>query len=140
MREIIPNQLWLGNAMDARDSRALHDAELTAVVDLAIEQLPCKPHREIVYCRFPLIDGFGNEPALISTAIAATAALIRHEVRTLVCCSAGMSRSPIIVAAALAVVHDEPIDDCLRRLIALAPHDISPALWEDVTRACRDLR
>ncbi len=139
MREILPNQLWLGNAMDGRDSRALYNANIAAIVDLALEQLPCKPNREIVYCRFPLIDGFGNEPALISAAISATASLIRLGVPTLVCCSAGRSRSPAIVAAALALVHGDEIDSCLRRLVAEAPHDISPALWADVTSACRDL-
>ena len=140
MREIIPEQLWIGNAMDGRDSCALFDADITAVVDLAIEELPLEPSREIVYCRFPLADGAGNEPALISAAISATAALIRDRMRTLVCCSAGMSRSPAIVAAALAIVQGEAIGECLRRLTAHAPHDVSPMLWADVTSIYEDIR
>ncbi len=40
MREIIPQQLWLGHAIDARDIRLLHDTGVKAVVDLAHEE-PC---------------------------------------------------------------------------------------------------
>ena len=37
MREIIPNVLWIGNAFDARNIKAVMDAGFQVVVDLAIE-------------------------------------------------------------------------------------------------------
>ena len=135
MREVIPRQLWLGNAKDARDLPRLLDTGIRAIVDLALEELPPELTREIVYCRFPLLDGAGNAPELLSVAIDTTASLIGKRVPTLVSCGAGMSRSPAIVAAALAIARDDAPDDCLQELVAGKPHDVSPPLWNDVKAA-----
>ncbi len=99
---------------------------------MALEELPPELTREIVYCRFPLFDGAGNAPELLSVAIDTTASLIGKRVPTLVSCGAGMSRSPAIVAAALAIAHGDAPDDCLQELVAANPHDVSPPLWNDV--------
>ncbi len=135
MREIIPQQLWLGNTKDAGDLRRLLDTGIRAIVDLTLEELPPKLTREMVYCRFPLVDGAGNTPELLSAAIDTTASLICRQVPTLVFCGAGMSRSPAIVAAALAIAHGDAPDDCLQQLLAGNPRDVSPLLWNDVKEA-----
>ena len=57
MREIIPSQLWLGNAMDVRDLRRILDLGISAIVDLALEESVPQITREIIYCRFPIVDG-----------------------------------------------------------------------------------
>jgi len=132
MREIIPSLLWLGNAMDVCDLRSIHDLGISAIVDLALEEPVPQLTREIIYCRFPIIDGSGNTPELLSAAIEITASFIRKSVPAMVACSAGMSRSPAIVAAALALVHCESPDDSLKTMIAGNPHDLSPPLWTDV--------
>jgi len=132
MREIVPQLLWLGNRKDARDTTGLLDSGITAVVDLAVEELPAQLTREMVYCRFPLLDGVGNRPWLLYAAICATAGLIRKRVPTLVCCGSGMSRSPAIVAVTLAVVRRAAPDDCLQEVVAGCPHDVSPPLWNDI--------
>ena len=132
MREIIPSQLWLGNAMDVRNLRRIHDLGISAIVDLAFEESVPQITREIIYCRFPIVDGSGNTPELLSAAIETTASFIRNCVPAMVACSAGMSRSPAIVAAALALVHGESPDNSLQQLITGNPHDLSPPLWCDV--------
>jgi predicted protein tyrosine phosphatase len=67
-------------------------------------------------------------------AIRTIASMIRHEMPTLVACSAGMSRAPSIAAAAIALLTGRDPDDCLMRLISDAPNDVSPILWTHVKR------
>lgn len=131
MRQVIPQRLWLGNALD-RDPRRLYDMGIAALVDLAVEESQAHLTRDLMYCRFPLVDGAGNRPEVLAAAIETTALLIRKRVPTLVTCGAGMSRSPAIIAAALAFVHGDSPEDCLQRLIAGQPHDVSPSLWGDI--------
>ena len=139
MREVIPQQLWFGNSRDARDPRRLHDLGIAAVVDLAFEELPSQLPRDMIYCRFPLVDGSGNAADLLSAAIGTTASLIRKRLPTLVACGAGMSRSPAIVAAALALVRGHSPANSLQQLIAENPHDVSPPLWADVKNAYNEM-
>ena len=138
MREIVPRLVWLGNAKDARDTGRLLESGIAALVDLAVEESPPQPAREMVYCRFPLLDGDGNPAALLHAAICATACLIRKRVPTLVCCGSGMSRSPAVVSVALAVVHADTPDRCLQQVVAGSPHDVSPRLWNDTLNVYRD--
>jgi len=81
------------------------------------------------------LDGAGNDAVLLSLAIKSVRELIRHNVPTLVCCSAGMSRSPAIVAAALSLVQNAGIDECLRSISAHHPTDVSPGLWDEIVHA-----
>jgi len=132
MRAITPGLLWIGNALEARDVRAVLSLGVKAVVDLAANELPIQYPRDIAYCRFPLIDGKGNDQALLRLAVFTTAELVRSRVPTLVACSAGMSRSPAIVAAAIAMVEKADADDVLLRIASAGPHDIAPALWSEI--------
>jgi protein-tyrosine phosphatase len=135
MYEVIPQSLWIGNAMDARNPRLVLDTGIAAVVDLAYEEPPAQLPRELIYCRFPLLDGLGNDPALLRLAVDAVQRLQAARTPTLVACSAGMNRSPIIVAVALATIRNEPADLVLQQLVESRPHDISRGLWDDVLRA-----
>ena len=134
MRQVIPDQLWLGTAIDAENLSGLHDAGVKAVVSLALEELPTLPSREIVFCRFPLIDGAGNSLELLRLAVNTAALLVARNIRTLINCSVGMSRSPAIAAVAMAVAQGQSPDDCLEKITADGPCDVSPALWADVKR------
>jgi hypothetical protein len=60
MREVIPDRLWIGNALDSRDVTGVLGLGITTVIDLAIEEPPIQFPRDVVYCRLPLIDGSGN--------------------------------------------------------------------------------
>ena len=48
MREVIPQRLWLGNAGDARNPGRVLDAGITAVVNLAGEELPPNLPRDVI--------------------------------------------------------------------------------------------
>jgi len=43
-----------------------------------------------------------------------------------------MSRSPAIVAAALAVIEDTTLQQALERVVAAGPHDVSTTFWAEV--------
>jgi protein-tyrosine phosphatase len=90
----------------------------------------------VVYCRLPLVDGAGNSPAVVKAALETTANLVRGAVPTLVTCGGGMSRSPAIVAVALARLEDASPQESLERVAAGGPHDVSAAFWRDVLEAC----
>src|SRR4051794_38928813 len=68
VRRVPGYTLWLGHVGDARDLSGLLSAGITAVVDLALNEAPVPLARELVYCRFPLIDGGGNPRWLLRTA------------------------------------------------------------------------
>lgn len=132
IREALPRRLWLGNAVDARDVVAVLNKGIGAVVDLAMEEPPAQYPRDVVYCRFPLVDGAGNRPELVRAAVDVTASFIRSGLSTLVACGGGMSRSPTIAAAALAKAEGCSLDDGLREVTGNAVHDVSTSLWAEI--------
>ena len=135
MRRLDGYPLWIGNARDARSLKEAHDAGIEAIVDLAMMCEPVKPTRELVYLRFPLVDGGGNPPWVLCAAVHAVEGLVRFTVPTLVACDGGMSRSPVIAAAALWLQSPTGSpDDALRTVTAGAAADVHPALWEEVKR------
>ena len=121
--------------MDARDLRLLNDYRISAVVDLAVNERPAQLAREMIYCRFPLVDGDGNSQSTIDAAIRCVVSLVDNHIRTLVACSAGMSRSPALAAAAIAVCTGCSPDECLITITRNAPHDVSPMLWSRIKSA-----
>ena len=136
MREIIPNKLWLGHAADVRNVDAVMQAGILAVVDLAIEQVMTTFPRSIAYCRFPIIDGQQCSQGGLRVAIESLVAMLKAEIPTLVCCGAGMSRSPAVAAAAISILHGGSSDDRLREITMGHPHDVSPTLWREVREIC----
>jgi protein-tyrosine phosphatase len=132
MRQVIPQRLWIGNARDEHNVSEVLGAGVEAIVDLAMEEAPIRFPRDILYARMPLLDGAGNSPAALRVAIKLTAMLIAEQVPTLVACGGGLSRSPAIVAAALAAVRKAPLDETLQSLALDRPHDVSPGLWAEI--------
>ena len=132
MRQVADLPLWLGHVGDARDHARLHDLGIVAVVDLADSESPVVHPRSFVTLRFPLLDGAGNPPGILRLAVRATADLIRDRIPTLVHCSAGMSRTPALAAAALAEALGIPCPLALRLVTRDGPVDITPALWADL--------
>lgn len=132
MKQIMPYPLWLGHSGDGREFRQLFDAGIKALVDLAAEEPPSQPPRELIYCRFPLLDGAGNDMTLLSLAVNTVANLLERQLPTLVCCDYGMSRGPALAAVALALVYQETPEDCLQRVVAQHRSDVSPALWDEL--------
>jgi protein-tyrosine phosphatase len=132
MNQIRPHPLWLGHAGEGEAFRRLFDLGVEAVVQLSAEEPPPSLPRDLILCHFPLIDGIGNRPTLLSLAVETAAALVRARMPTLICCGAGMSRSPAVAAAALRLAYGGPPEQWLRTIAEHHPSDVSPGLWEEV--------
>ncbi len=132
MQQVLPHPLWLGHAGDGCDSHRIVDAGIRAVVQLAVEEPALQVPRDLILCHFPLVDGAGNDRKLLSLAVTTVANLLEKSVPTLVCCGAGMSRSPAVAAAALSLVYQEEPEECLKTVTEHHPHDVQPGLWAEV--------
>ena len=127
MNQIPPHALWIGHAGDGRNNRELLDRGIKAIVQVAAEEPPIQPLRDAVYLRFPLNDGADNSIGLIELVVDSLAFLVSLGMPTLVCCSAGVSRSPAVAAAAIASVTGEPPDEVLERILRGRPVTCRPA-------------
>ena len=132
MNEIHSELLWIGNAFDVRQPRSVFDARIAAVIDVAYEEPPTQVPRQLTYCRFPLNDGGGNDPVLLFQTLLTATNFIRAEIRTLIACSAGLSRSPTVAAFALAHHLDEDPDSVLSRIADIKALELNPDLWADM--------
>jgi protein-tyrosine phosphatase len=132
MTRILPHALWLGHAGDGRDYRQLFAEGIRAIVQLAAEEPPLQPPRDRIYCRFPLLDGPENGAELLALAIGTVRRLLGLGVPTLLCCSAGLSRSPAVAAAALAQLHSQPLAETLAEVARQHRVDVSPGLWAEI--------
>jgi protein-tyrosine phosphatase len=135
MHCVTDNVLWIGNSFDARNSFDLLDQGLNVVVDLAIEEGTATHPREIVYLRFPIMDGIGNDKPVLEAAIRTISTLISiHGLRVAVCCSMGLSRSPALAAAAIALVQNQTPEESLSQLISRMNCDVSPGFWSEILK------
>ena len=140
IREAYSNLLYLGNAVEARNLKLLYDREIRVVIDLAINEKPAQLGRDLIYCRFPMCDGAGNSDAIICLALQTIVSALQSQLRTLVACSAGMSRAPVFAAVSLALFQANAPEQCLLDIISDGPNDVSPILWADVLRIYNTLR
>ena len=140
MREIVPQLLWIGNARDARAIPDVLATGITAVIDLAAEEPPIQFPRDIIYCRFPILDGEGNVPEIINSAIDVIVNLQSAQIPTLVACSTGMSRSPAVVSAVLAIIESIPLAAAIDRIAVAGPCDISPGIMHAIHECLADLK
>jgi protein-tyrosine phosphatase len=127
--------LWLGNAGDLRDARALLAEGIAPVVELADSEPLAPLPRDLVRCRFPLSEGGDNPSWLLRLAADSVAAFLRAGIPVAVCCSAGMSRSVCVAAAALALAEGRRLSDALALVAVAGPADVSPRLWTQFLRA-----
>ena len=132
MREIRSNSLWIGNARDGRDFEQMSTLGIAAVVNLAIEESSPALPRTMTYCHFPIADGSQETDGPLRVAIHTVASLLENRIPALVYCSAGMSRSPAIAAAAIAIAEGGSPAEHLRQIVSGQPHDVSPQLWNAV--------
>ena len=107
----------------------------SAVVCVVANEPPLALPRELVYCRFPLVDGAGNPDWLLRAAVETVACLLRSGTPTLVHCSAGMSRSPAVGGAALALASGCSFAEGLIAVTQSGATDVSPGLWEAIQEA-----
>jgi protein-tyrosine phosphatase len=138
MNEIHSDLLWLGHAFDVREPKPLFEFQIRAVVDVAFEEPCAQLPRQLSYCRFPLNDGGGNDPGTIVQAVHTLTGFLKSGVRTLVACSAGMSRSPTIAAFALGDYLSENPATVLERIAGMKPIAVNGKFWNDVAEAIKD--
>jgi len=124
--------LWVGHAGESQAFRELFDKDIRAVVQLAAEEPPSQLPRELIFFRFPLVDGAGNDANLLQLAIASVGSLLKKEIPALVCCGGGMSRSPAVAAAAIATLGRASLEDCLKSVADCHRTDVSPSLWAEI--------
>jgi hypothetical protein len=135
MHQIAPHALWIGHAGDGRDYRRIIDTGIQAIVQLAVEEPPLQPPRDLAYCRFPLVDGSGNSGELLAVSLRAVVGFLVAGVPTLLCCGAGMSRSPAMAAMSLAVFTHQTPQQCLELVVRQHPADLSPGFWNELIQA-----
>ena len=135
MRQVADRKLWLGNAGDLREPRAIFEQDIQAVIELADNEPFATLPRELIRCRFPLSDGGPNASWLLRMACESVAALLRSEVRTLICCSNGMSRSVCVAAGSISLAEGVLLREALTRVAASGPADVSPELFDQLRMA-----
>jgi protein-tyrosine phosphatase len=123
--------LWIGHHADAVALARSNPHGIEAIVDLAANELPVSVHRDMIYCRIPVIDGGENSSDILRLAVDSVERLIRAGIPTLVCCSAGMSRSPAIAAAAISRIRKTSLAETMKD-VAPDGCDVSPALMADL--------
>jgi len=139
MHNIHNYRLWIGHSGDGRDLAAIQRAGIEVAVQVAMEEAPLNLSRELVSIRVPLLDGHENAQCDLRLAVDIVSRLMRDSRPTLVCCSAGMSRSPAIVACAMAALEARTPEECLLRLSEAMPVDVSPGLWEELVRVLGEI-
>lgn len=132
MIRISPHQIWIGHGGEGYDFIHILEYGIEAVVELAFEEEPWPTRRELIACRFPLIDGTGNKPELLVLAVRTVAALVASKVPTLICCGSGLSRAPAVVATALAVANRQTPESSLKEITHHHRSDVSPGLWGEL--------
>ncbi len=132
MRKIKGTTLWIGHAGNARDLQLLNDYGIKAVVDLAREDPPLSLSRDLILLRIPLIDGAANPRWLLELAAESVVRLLQHHVETLVACSGGMSRSPVLVAGAIARLRGWSFEQALALVTESGPVDVAPGFAAEV--------
>jgi hypothetical protein len=130
MNQIHPYLLRVGHGGDCHNVEALFEHGVRAVVELAWEDAPVMLPRDLIACRFPLIDGPGNQPDALRLAINTIVQLLREQVSVLVCCGSGVSRAPALAAAALSRFTGKPLAECLQEVTRHRHADVHPALYE----------
>lgn len=138
MNQILPYSLWIGTSGDLHDFRRLYDLGIRGIVTLAYEEMPVALPRDFIVCRFPLMDGSDNDAELLRLAIDTLTQLIAGKFATLVCCQAGLSRSPGVTAAALSRLSAEPFAACLEQVALHRPCQIHPALFAQLQSLCAE--
>lgn len=135
MRQAPDRLLWIGNPGDTRNVRAVLDAGIEAVIELADNEPLADLPRELVRGRFPISEGGENPTWLLLLAAETVAALLEANVPVLVCCSGGMNRSVCVAAAGIAIAEHRPLVESLLAVIEAGPADVSPMLLAQLETA-----
>jgi hypothetical protein len=132
MRVVIPDLLYCGNELELNRPTELLAAGIEAIVAVAPLKVPEQWPRDLVLVRIPLADDASNSVSRLELAISTVVQLLRGDQRTFVACSAGLSRSVAVGAAARARVERRSPVEVLGELSQSGAMDVSPGLWATI--------
>jgi atypical dual specificity phosphatase len=123
VRRIGDRDLFLGNEFAADPER--HDRTFEYVLSATADERPLTTHHH------PLDDGPDNDWAAFEAAVETARALYRRDGSVLIHCKAGISRSSVLMATALAAEEDRRLDESFAIVHDARPHAVAhPALHE----------
>ena len=132
----ILERLYLESASDADRLAKDNPSGISAVINVSMEQSEHKAPA-LTYLHYPIHDGTSVGPAVFEEVMTAIARQIRIG-KVLVHCSAGMSRSPVMVAAYLRYAGRECFECALQTIAELRPLiDPNPVLVLSAERYLR---
>lgn len=105
----ITSGLYVGARWHASDTSLLEKHQIDTVVTAMEDSIETTTHH------YPLVDG-DNETEYFQEVVSKVREHICSPETVLVHCRSGRSRSPTVVAAALARVHEEPLSESMSRV------------------------
>jgi protein-tyrosine phosphatase len=137
MITMITDRIGIGDSSDGRQVPPGIDAVLNVAVDLDIPLTQGNVYRHKV----GLLDGPGNDDALLLSAVMVLHALNKRHNRVLVHCHEGKSRSVMVVSAFVAIVGGMEFDKVLKDIMkARGVTDYRPALYAQYQQLIPTLR
>jgi protein-tyrosine phosphatase len=116
----VRDKIFLGNSQDAQRPHLLHQAGVTAILNVASD-LDTTNQEDFLVHKHGLVDGPGNSSEEMKAAIHCLDNLLAYGHTVLVHCHMGMSRSPTIVAKYLAMKEHSTLDSCIEELVKIRP-------------------
>lgn len=134
---MITDRIGIGDSSDARQVPSIIEAVLNVAVDLDIPLTQGNVYRHKV----GLLDGPGNDDALLISAVMVLHALNRRHNRVLVHCHEGKSRSVMVVSAYVSIAGGMEFDKVLKDIMAArGVTEYRPALYQQYINLIPTLR
>lgn len=137
MITMITDRICIGDSQDGRQVDTVIDSVLNVAIDLDIPLTQGNVYRHKV----GLLDGPGNDDALLLSAVMVLHALNKRHNRVLVHCHEGKSRSVMVVSAYVAIVGGMEFDKVLKDIMAArGVSEYRPALYQQMVNLIPTLR
>lgn len=137
MITMITDRIGIGDASDGRQVPTSIDGVLNVAVDLDVPLTQGNVYRHKV----GLIDGPGNDDALLLSAVMVLHALNKRHNRVLVHCQSGSSRSVMVVSSYVAIVGGMEFDKVLNDIMkARGVSEYRPDLYKQYVNLIPTLR
>jgi protein-tyrosine phosphatase len=134
---MITDRIGIGDSSDGRQVLSVIDAVLNVAVDLDIPPTQGKVYRHKV----GLLDGPGNDDALLLAAVMVLHALNKRHNRVLVHCHEGKSRSVMVVAVYVSIVGGMEFEKTLKEIMAACGvSEYRPVLYQQYQQLIPTLR
>jgi hypothetical protein len=134
---MITDRIGIGDASDGRQVPPSIDGVLNVAVDLDVPLTQGNVYRHKV----GLLDGPGNDDAILLSAVMVLHALNKRHNRVLVHCQSGSSRSVMVVSAYVSIVGGMEFDKVLKDIMkARGVEDYRPALYAQYVQLIPTLR